>query len=210
MKFIRRKIENGFTLTEILVVIAIIAIVGTILVLIFTNTLRGSNKSQMLAVIKQNGQAVLEDMDKTFRGSDAVICPFLTPPDTIIQSANVVVSKNGVYTRYRFIDSTPTTNGLIEKDHPVKQIILGQKETESDFINRVCNINDLMTDEVILTDTNLQTGVSVENGLFTRDQFAGSTDQVTIQFDLVPGVGISQEVAGQIDPVTFQTTVQLR
>ena len=57
---------------------------------------------------------------------------------------------------------------------------------------------------------NFQSGVSVENGLFSRDKSAGFMDQVTIKFDLKPGLGASQAVAGQIDPVSFQTTIQLR
>ncbi len=197
--------ERAFTLTEILVVIAIVAIVGTILVAIFTNTLRGSNKSQILAVIKQNGQSVLDSMDKTLRNADNVICPG-SSGDTL------VVVKAGSFTRYRYVAPSPlplpTVNGLIQQDSPTK----GALENDTAFIARVCLPNDPMTTPIILTDTNTQSGVSVNviSTLFTRNSLSGFKDSVTVQFTLGPGVAAPAAVASQIDPVTFQTTVQLR
>ena len=83
-------IKKGFTLVEILVVIAILSVLGVLILTIFTRTLRGSNKSQIIGKIKQNGQSVLEQMDKTVRNSDKVVC---------VISSNLVVVKNGIYTR---------------------------------------------------------------------------------------------------------------
>jgi len=198
-------IKKGFTLVEILVVIAILSVLGVLILTIFTRTLRGSNKSQIIGKIKQNGQSVLEQMDKTVRNSDKVVC---------VISSNLVVVKNGIYTRYRFIPPTSSANGLIQQDNPAKQNVQDSnppsEETDSEFKNRVCTIDDSMSEALIITDTNLQTGVSVENGLFTRDRSAGFLDQVTISFVLKPAVDVSQAVAGQIDPVSFQTTIQLR
>ncbi|MBI2337875.1 type II secretion system protein [Candidatus Daviesbacteria bacterium] len=194
--------KKGFTLVEVLVSIAVIAIIGTILVAIFSNTLRGSNKSQILAVIKQNGQAVLENMDKVIRSADYVLCP-------LADDDYLVVEKDGIYTRYRFESDS------IRQDNPVKQVVpaTGQEETDDAFIMRVCSMTDLMTDDTelkVLTDTNTKTGVKVENGKFIRNRSAGYKDGVTIKFDLKPGIGAPQSVSGQINPVTFQTTVQLR
>lgn len=193
--------KKGFTLVEVLVSIAVIAIIGTILTAIFSNTLRGSNKSQILAVIKQNGQAVLENMDKTIRNADYIIC---------VSSSNLVIVKDGIYIRYRF--EYRFEGGVIAQDQPVKQPIpeTGEDETDAVFISRVCGIGDPMTEERVLTDDNPQTGVSVEDGSFTRDTSAGFKDQLTIKFILKPGIKAPQAVSSQIDPVTFQTTVQLR
>ncbi|MDO8576946.1 MAG: prepilin-type N-terminal cleavage/methylation domain-containing protein [Candidatus Daviesbacteria bacterium] len=198
----------GFTLVEILVVMAIMAIIGIIMVAIFTNTLRGSNKSQILAVIKQNGQAVLENMDKTIRGADNVICPQQIGP----LSDTLVFEKKGVYTRFRFIPpndiskrcvNSTNANGCIQQDFPVvgSDIEL--------FIETVCS-TDLLPSVITLTDTNSQSGVSVMSGLFTRNKQPGFKDSVTVFFNLGPGVGIPTAVSSQIDPATFQTTVQLR
>lgn len=193
--------RSGFTLVEMLVVIAVLSIFGLLILTIFTRSLRGGNKAQIIGIIKQNGQAVLEQMDKTIRNSDNVVCPSNDTPSTTL-----IVVQKGVYTRYRF------TNDWIQLDNPSKttDIDTGQEETDTKFKNRVCTVNNQMLQPTILTDTNLQTGVSVENGSFIRDKSAGFRDQVTIKFDLKPGVKAPEVIRGQIDAVNFQTTVQLR
>ncbi len=196
------KAAKGFTLVEVLVVIGVLSIIGVIVLTIFSRSLRGSNKAQILSSIKQNGQVVLENMDKTFRSADNVVCPSMISPDNRI----LVVRSSGIYTRYRFVGS------LIQQDHPKKQLdsATGKEETDPAFINRVCLFSDPMPQATVLTDTNTKTGVLVLNGLFVRSKPAGFSDQVTVKFDLKPGVGAPAAVAGQIDPVHFETTVQLR
>lgn len=193
----------GFTLIEILVVIAITAVVGIFLVSIFINTLRGSNKSQILAAIKQNGQAVLENMDKIIRSADAVICTssYLNPGPTL------VINKNGVYTRFRFISPTLSENGYITQDMPEKPAY-GTKDDWQVFIDNVC-INPSVS-PTILTDTNPQSGVSVTTGSFSKDPPSGFKTSVTVKFTLDHGVKAPAAVAGQIDPIEFATSVGLR
>lgn len=226
----RRKIvperSEGFTLVEMLVVMSVLSIVSVFILNIFTRSLRGSNKSQIIGTIKQNGQSVLENMDKTVRNADNVVCPVITPPDTSITSPNLVVVKNGIYTRYIFTRPISTTaNGLIQQDNPIKQPVADsnppREETDYEFRNRVCSSQDASNNKVnpiTLTDTKLNTGISVNciasncdtNPIFRRDRSAGFRDQVTIKFDIGPPVGAPQAVTGQIDSVSFQTTIQLR
>lgn len=203
------KIERGFTIAELLVVIAITAIVGTIMVAIFTNTLRGSNKSQILANIKQNGQAVLENIDKTVREADNVVCT----DRSASEDDTLVVVKNGNYTRYRII-AWGTNNGSIQQDSPLQSeesdITIFLEGICADPMGRYAAPNSIQN----LIDNNLQTGVSVQNvpgsNFFTRNPLSGSKDSVTIKFQLGPPIGAPDVVRGQIDPVVFQTTVQLR
>lgn len=194
--------KKGFTLVEILVVIAVVSVVGVIITTIFTRSLRGSNKAQIISQIKQNSQIVLENMDKTIRNADNLVCASNNPDNTL------VVEKKGLYTRFRMvIDTQGTTNGSIQQDHPIPT------DQESDpklFIDRVCNPQDPMASAVSLTNTSLQSGVKVITGSFTRNKQAGFKDAVRITFIFSPGVGAPKVVAGQIDPVTFETTVQLR
>lgn len=207
--------NKGFTLVEVLVVMAITIIVGVMLVVIFTNTLRGSNKAQILAVIKQNGQSVLDNIDKNIRNADNVVC-------VSDDGTTMVVVKNGAYTRYRYI-APSAVSGLIQQDNPIKQDVMGtsplRKETDTELINRVCLPTDPMTNASILTDTNTQTGVSMEcinnndctgKPIFAKNPSAGYKDQIIIQFNLKPGIGIPTAVSSQIDPVSFQTTIELR
>lgn len=211
----------GFTLVEVIVVIAILSVVGVMVLTIFTRTLKGSNKSQIIATIKQNGQSVMENIDKTIRDADNAIC-------RSNDGKTLVVLKNGIYNRYIFIPTTSSVNGYIQQDRPSKQIArtTGVEETDPDFINRVCAtvdpLNNPLNSPVILTDTQLETGVAIDcvainrvpdcltNPIFRIDKLAGFKDQVKIQFDIWPGIGVSPAIRGQIDPVTFQTSIQLR
>lgn len=212
-----RKNDHGFTLIEMLVVMAITAVVGTLLVVIFSNTLRGSNKSQMLAVIKQNGQAVLEGMDKTIRNADKLVCPLPSSadPTRLVPDSNTVMTKQDkIYTRYRvvrFDDASGTAppsclgvnaNGCIIVDYPAP--VAGSD------LQALCNTSELMSSAEILTDTNTQTGVAVESGKFSISKPPGSHAAVTIDFKLKPGAGLPTEIRNQIEAVTFHTTVQIR
>ncbi len=201
-------IFSGFTLVEMLVVISVLSVAGMLILTVFTNSLRGSNKSQIIGVIKQNGQAVLETMDKTIRDADNLVC---------VSNDTLVSIKDGNYTRYKFITTNKTTycgseNGCVVRDFPV-QPSTGDKTQIRLFLATICTEQsgtDSSTPEV-LTDTNKQTGVSIIDGLFTRpDPQPGFKDVVSIKFKAKPGVGAPAALSGQIDDVEFQTTIQLR
>lgn len=217
--------KMGFTLIEMLVVLSLLSIFGVLILTIFTRSLRGNNKSQIIGVIKQNGQTVLEMMDKLVRESDFVVCPRVNSI-----SKSLVVVKDGQYTRYRFIepresgqisnncsdtDLTKATNGCIVSDNPNKETVgtdstTGKEYADPAFVNKVCADADILISPTALTDTNSQTGISVLDGSFALNKQTGFKDQVTVKFKLKPGIYASDLVAGQIDAVSFQTTVQLR
>lgn len=179
---------RGFTLVEILVAIAIITIVGTMIVAIFASTLRGSSKAQILAVIKQNGQASMEIMDKTIRNADNVIC-------VSSDRSAIAIRKSDIYTRFKFVAPTGTANGYLQQDNPV-------------LPGDLCS--GLPINSLVLTDTNPQSGVSVDSGSFIKDKPYGTRDEITIKFTLKPGLGVPSALSGQIDPVAFQTSVYCR
>lgn len=204
---VKCQMSNGFTLVELLVVIAILSIVGILVVTIFTRSLRGINKSQIISVLKQNGQSVLENMDKTIRSSDDVVCPVIVQPLTSASSQYLVVRKSGIYTRFSFISNR------IQQDNPEKQIDAesGNEETDTQFRDRICGSEvQVYVLPIVLTDTKTQSGVRAVEGIFKRDVASGFKDQVTIRFNLIPGEGAPLVVAGDIDPVTFETTILLR
>lgn len=197
--------KKGFTLIEMLVVISVLSVVGVLLLTIFTRTLKSGNKTQIIQAMKQNGQAVMDSMDKTVRNSDRVVCPADTG-DTL------AVVKNGLYTKYRFSPPTTSTNGYIQQESFNLPSTPPAGSDPNLYIRdfEVTLCTDPMQSPQTITDTNLQTGVSVFNGLFTRLKSAGFKDQVTIKFDIRYGVGAPQAVTGQVDPVSFQTSIQLR
>ncbi len=198
--------NRGFTLMEVLIVIALLSTVGLTLTLIFTRTLRGSSKAQVLSEMKQNGQSVLDSVSNVIRSADNVVCP------TAGSSANTVVTvKNGTYTRYRLIRPTSgasAANGYFAQDNPVSTTgPLGYNST-------MCNDNDALSANFLtLTDRDSVTGVSVDmvgTGAFLVNTPAGYLPTVTVQFMVNPGVAAPTTLSSQITPQTFQTTVQIR
>lgn len=203
------KNNSGFTLVEILVVIAVITVVGIMITEIFLRSIRGSNKSQILGVIKQNGQAALDVLDKNIQTADNVVCPIVASTGTSGPSDILVIEKKGVYTRYRFTLPTSSSNGLIEQDNPTPQT---QEESDNPavFVSVICNPADPLISPIPLTDTNTYTGVSVTSGHFIRDKAAGFKDVVTVKFTVEPAINTPSAISSQIDPVPFSTTIKLR
>lgn len=226
------KKTTGFTLVEMLVVLAVLSIIGTLILTIFTRTLKGSNKAQIIGVIKQNGQSILETMDKTIRNADHLICVCPSSghcPSTMVRpeggaiKSNLVVVKDGIYTRFDFIVPSSSSNGFVEWASFQLPDIHPEGTDEDLYVaqfDQVACINpmrDLITNSNVvnsrsqLTDTNTQTGVSVTDLTFKEESSqAGFKAIINVLFSVGPGVGAPASIAGQIEPVDFQTTIQLR
>ncbi|MBI2017858.1 prepilin-type N-terminal cleavage/methylation domain-containing protein [Candidatus Daviesbacteria bacterium] len=202
--------KNAFTLVEVLVVLGVLSILGLIVLTIFTRSLRGTNKTQIILSIKENGQSVLENIDKNIRNADNLVC---------VSSNTVVLFKEGTYTRYRISEpqdssTSPTCseNGCIAFDSPQP---LPEEITPEEFINRlgqnrICSSTDPLLSPTILTDTDEEKGVLVSNGLFELDRKEGFKDSLNVKFTLEAPPGAPEALRGQIDPVIFETTIQLR
>src|SRR4030042_3325045 len=67
-----KQCNKGFTLIELLVVMGILSLtIGSIL-LFLTSTLKGSNQANVTSEVKQNGQAILDSLERQIRNaSDA-------------------------------------------------------------------------------------------------------------------------------------------
>ena len=66
--------KNGFTLLEMLVSIAIIALMSAVLSQVFITTLRVNTKTELLKDMKQNGELALETMVRLIQNAKRVDC----------------------------------------------------------------------------------------------------------------------------------------
>lgn len=178
--------KRGFTLIEVLVVLGILSILSVLFVEIFFRSLKGNNKAQLLGIVKQNGQVALETMDKIIRNSDKVICP---PPNT--PSDTLVTQKDKSYIRFRFNSPTPSANGFISQD------------SGSDCVSALSGY-------ISITNTDINNGVSVILGTFSRDTQPTEADLVAIDFSVGPAINIPKTLTDTLKPINFTTSVQLR
>lgn len=200
--------NKGFSLVEILVVIAIVGVVGIILTSIFVSSIRGSNKAAFIETIKRNGQSALETMDKNIRNAKKIVCPFISNSGGIITSNFIVIkTQQDEYFKYTLQPANSTTNGRIESTKMLPT------DAELSLIDASCTIANSQ-DTSNLTDANSQTGVSAyvdgARSFITRNLKEGFNDIVVIDFSVKPGVDAPPAFAGQLDPEVFQTTIQLR
>lgn len=107
--------EKGFTLVELLASIAVLVAVGSVIAGIITASLRGTNKTNVIENIRENGNYALSQISRSieyarvFNGlSDngidyAVSCPFSTSP-----------TPAPVKTVYKYVKVTPPNGNSIE------------------------------------------------------------------------------------------------
>lgn len=189
--------SKGFTIIEILVVIAVISIVGVIITEIFFNTLKGSNKSNLITKIKQNGQSALEIMDKTIRNADHVVCPVVEANKMSASDNVLVVEKDGKYIRFS-LQGPKDSNSFLVQDNP------------AEFDNSTC-ITPLNVKDFNITDKTQIKVISPDQGkVFSRNKSPGFKDVVSISFQIAPGVEVSSSISSQIDPIPFATSIGLR
>lgn len=83
--------QLGFTLVEMLAVMVVFLAVGSIVVGILVATLRTSNKTDVLTLVKQNGNYALSQIAKTIRDARGLTSPYpCYPTPQVSQSITVV------------------------------------------------------------------------------------------------------------------------
>lgn len=208
--------QKGITLIDILVSITIIAIVGFILSDILVKGFKGSNKSKLIGTIKQNGQSTLNILDQTIRRAYSVACigndgttgsSIILRGKSIDFSTGQPLAQASSFVRFKYVPevtgSSPS-NGKIIQDSPTITDPSNITPDTCDTATAVAN------SQVILTDTNLTSGVSVKELQFKKSADAGAKDVVTVEFKLGPPLKALSTFDEQTDNVDFKTTVQIR
>lgn len=197
------QVIRGFTIVELLVILAVISVLGVVLVDVFLRSLRSSDKSQILAKLQQNGQVAMDKIDRSIRTAEAVVCPKSTDRGSIL-----MVVKEGVYSRFRFTDDS-SGNGKIQLDYPQPpQDIFTDPSPEKQAVwDSFCFGTDNQNILTDLTDAS-SNGVSVSDGYFQKDKKSGFKDIVTVSFKISPRPDSLN--ARLLQPPTFQTSVEVR
>lgn len=66
------KAKSGFTLVELLVVLGILAVTVGVVLVFLTAVLKGTNQANITSELKQNGQVVLDSLERQIRNAKSV------------------------------------------------------------------------------------------------------------------------------------------
>ncbi len=197
--------KNGYTLIEFLIVIGILALsVGSILLLL-TTTIKGANKSNINAEVKQNGQAVLDSLVGQIRSASDVsqLVGGQYFPTQGGQSGIFLTLSTGEKLTIVCFNADATHNGYIGavKDPATAT---GPHLNYSDFANNA------------LTNTDIKSGVDIvcTNSLspppsFVVSQSSSLGKTVAINFKAQQGIAAPSRV-DFLANASFETAVVLR
>lgn len=203
--------ERGFTIIEVIVTITVVSALVYLLSNLLSSTLKGGSKTQLLGIVRQNGQQALDSVADTLRSSDEVVCVDFSTGTYGSDGGGprIVVFSQGQYIGLRMVPETGGANGYLYRYTPV--IAPNTEPTNPAELLAVCTRAE--TGQVVLTDQNPVSGVSLRSGRFFVTKSAGVKTTVQIQFDLAPGVEAGSSYENQLGGsgvLSFQTTVQLR
>lgn len=185
---VRYKNQQGFTLVELLAVMAVIVIIGSIMGGILISSLRGATKAEEIVNTRQNGDYVLSQMAKTIRF--ATFASMTTTASTTVSSC-VVPSVGG---------GTPTPTPA-----PYTAITINMPEDEQ--ITYSCTATNIASNSASLLD---ESAVTLSNCSFTCNQLnEKDPPTIGISFSLSQknsNVNFFEKSASG----TFQTSVTMR
>jgi prepilin-type N-terminal cleavage/methylation domain-containing protein len=124
MRTDKEKRKNGFTLFEILVVIGLVGMVGSLVLGVFGFILKGAAKASIQKKANDNGMYVIDLISKEIRNAEAVSC----------LNSSLIVTRTGGSTVNFTCTVTADNQNLIKKD--------GGAIIESDFSAVNCDIFD--------------------------------------------------------------------
>lgn len=179
--------KSGFTLIELLVVIGILSIAVSSILVFLNTTIKGVNQANVSAEVKQNGQMILDSLERQIRGA--------------IDAEDLELSSDHRHLKlYR--------GGKI----PL-HVLCVPPGSANGWIGTIFSTNDSESPNnyVSVTNKNTISGVSISACEFRVYQSAGEAAPpiVSVSFDVEQGINAPQREDFKAKS-KFQTTISLR
>lgn len=102
--------QRGYTLVELLAVIGILSVISVIVVTVTFITLRGSQKSDTLEIVRQNGDTAMTQMVRSIRYAKSMDVPTSCTIPTALQSVTISSLLDNAQTTYSCSNNTIASN----------------------------------------------------------------------------------------------------
>lgn len=186
--------KSGFTLVELLVVIGVLSVVTGTALLFLTSILRGSNQAGIVAEVKQNGQIVLDSIDRQIRNAQSA--RELTSIDGSVSTIELTLpgtSRIYLVCYDQDVVSSPKKNGWIGIDKEPAPVV------SSDFLS--------------ITNKDTASGISIDCNSDSFNVLGNPADPYpqVVQVSFIAKQGV--EAPGRIDfnaSAAYKTTISLR
>ncbi len=208
--------QAGFTLLETIVTISIVGVLGVIFANVLSSGLRGQTKANLIAQAKQNGNLILNNIEKDIHDSDQVVCVgnnadvigCVNNPPTQYCGDTLVLKKGAVFSRYRF-KTVPSGNGSISYDY---NIATDPRVFDKSYL--CTDVSPVLPPAQTNYMTNIDTtnGISITTGQFSRKVSPGFEDLVTVSFLVKSALSAGGTIESNLIPegIPFSTTVSQR
>ena len=208
IKYTKYKILNtkycktkGFTLIELLVVLGILAAAVGASMIFLTSVLKGTNQANVTAEVKQNGQVVLDSLEKQIRGATDVECANSAGNSVDCSDASASLK----YLKLVRSDEDPLHIGCFLDSLP---------KTENGWIGIVDSAlaYPSSTNYVSVTNKDAISGVDIQDCNFkVSSASSGTTSPSVVSISFIVNQGIdAPSRADFLANAKFETTISLR
>ena len=186
------KINKGFTLVELLASVIVLVAIGAVIIGIIASSLRGTNKTNNIENIRQNGNYVINQMSKNieyaqvFGGFSSIGEIY----ETSCSKSYTIPTPTPAIATYKFIKVTPTSGNTIIYNCD------GSTLTATSALSGVTPLIDLNS-------------LAVSNCSLTCTQ-PNSTDVPTIGISFTLGPKNQSTLAENNNSITFKTSIIIR
>jgi len=106
----KRELNKGFTLIEMLTVIGILSVIGSIAVSVVTITLRETKKTDLIESARQSGDNTLSQIARSLRYAQTLDAPASCTPTVTATSVTITSLNDQLQTTYSCANNTISSN----------------------------------------------------------------------------------------------------
>lgn len=153
--------ESGFTLIEVLVVVAVTGILTILATAIFINTVRNSKKAEITAEARQNAALVIDRLQKDSRGAISLL--------TTADKKTLTVSQPGKEITWNCVDAVSgNDNGYLTRDpdgasQPAPALTITNRDDVDGVSVTACSF-EATSPNLVKVDFTLSEGETVNSG----------------------------------------------